>query len=149
MKRNKIVFPIFIGTLIYGLLSFWVGPRGLWPMSQLQEHKTVFSSNLELLYTINQDMGARLQNISADPDTISVYAHELGYIAEGEKLIKLAGFSGGIERNLTAGNAISVKKPIYLAEWICKSFGIVSGFLVFLLLSMFVWNKNTSRKKRF
>jgi cell division protein FtsB len=145
MNRNKIIIPIFIGTLIYSVLSFSLGPRGLWPMSQISEHKATFSSNLEVLYTINQDMNARLQNLSADPDTISVYAHELGYVAEGEKLIKLAGFSGGIERNLIAGNAISVKKPLFLSEWICKTFGIVSGLFGFFILSTFIWGKKQKK----
>lgn len=126
---------------MYSMLSYSVGPRGLWPMTQLLRQKTRFSANLELLYTINQDMDARLQNLSADPDTISVYAHELGYIAEGEQLIKLAGFSGGIDRNLAAGNVISEKKPDFVPEWICKSLGIISGLLAFFLFSVFYLEK--------
>ncbi len=147
MKRYQIILPIFIGTLMYSLLSFCLGPRGIWPMRQLLEEKSKIARNLETLYTINQDLDAHLQNLSADPDTISIYAHELGYVAEGERLIKLAGFSGGIDRNLKAGIAIDEQKPGFLPEWLCKAFGLLSGILVFSLYLYFFIEKKHDYKK--
>lgn len=141
MKRYKFVLPVFVGTLVYGILSFSVGPRGLVPMARLAEQKTVLNGNLESLYTIKEDLNARMQNLTADPDTISVYAHELGYVAEGERLVKLAGFSGGIDRNLAAGTAVMPVLPDFLAEWLCKSFGIIAGLLAFFLFSRYVTGK--------
>ncbi len=141
MKRYKFVLPIFAGTLVYGMLSFSVGPRGLIPMSRLAGQKTALAENLDALNTIKEDLNARMQNLTADPDTISVYAHELGYVAEGEQLIKLAGFSGGIDRNLSAGNTFTPILPEYLPEWICKTFGIISGLLAFFLFTRFLTGK--------
>lgn len=150
MKCFKIIFPIFIGTLVYSILTFCVGPRGLWPMEQLEKQKIRISSNLDVLYTINQNLDSHLQNLSANPDTISVYAHELGYVAEGEQLIKLAGFSGGIDRKLVAGNTVFKEKPKFLSEWICKMLGLISGILVFFLFPMFfLENKHDNTKNGF
>lgn len=142
MKRYKIVLPVFIGTLVYGILSFSVGPRGLLPMSRLAEQKTRIVGNLDSLYLIKEDLNARMQNLSADPDTISVYAHELGFVAEGERLVKLAGFTGGIDRNLAAGNPVTPVRPEFLPEWICKTFGIITGLLSFFLFSRYVLRRN-------
>ncbi len=141
MKRYKYVLPFFVGTLVYGILSFSVGPRGMIPMARLAEQKTIISGNLASLYVIKEDLNARMQNLSADPDTISVYAHELGYIAEGERLVKLAGFSGGIDRNMAAGTPLTPVLPNYLGEWLCKSFGIIAGLLVFFLFFYYMPGK--------
>lgn len=143
MKRYQLIFSVFLGTLLYSILSFYVGPRGVWPMSQLIEQKRRISINLDSLYEINQEMNARLQNLSSDPDTISVYAHELGYISEGEQLIKLAGFSGGINRNLFAGSVVVSDEPKYLPEWLCKLLGIIVGITFFLVYS---YMKNVKKK---
>ncbi len=148
MKRFKFVLPVFVGTLVYGILSFSVGPRGLLPMKRLAEQKTLVTRNLESLYSIKEDLNARMQNLSADPDTISVYAHELGYVAEGERLVKLAGFSGGIDRNLAAGDTLAPVMPEHLGEWICKSLGLAAGLLVFFLYLHFVPGARPGRRKK-
>lgn len=143
MKRYQLIFSVFLGTLLYSILSFYVGPRGVWPMSQLIEQKRRISINLDSLYEINQEMNDHLQNLSSDPDTISVYAHELGYISEGEQLIKLAGFSGGINRNLFAGSVVVSDEPKYLPEWLCKLLGIMVGIIFFWVYS---YMKNVKKK---
>lgn len=148
MKRFQIILSVFIGTLMYSMLSFAVGPRGIWPMKQLLEQKDRLTANLGILYTLNESLDSHIQNLSSDRDTISIYAHELGYISEGEKLIKLAGFSGGIDRNLVAGNAISQNKPKFLPEWLCKFLGLLSGFFVFYLHRHYSGIKRDKKVKR-
>ncbi|ULQ60005.1 Sua5/YciO/YrdC/YwlC family protein [Brucepastera parasyntrophica] len=133
MKWLKIVLPVFAGTLIYCVMSVCFGPRGIWAMEQLSQEKDRLEQHLDYLYTINTDLDIKFRNLTADLDTISVYAHELGYVAEDEYLIKLAGFSGGIDRKVYAGEPIITAKPEYVPEWICKLFGIISGLLVFFI----------------
>ena len=91
-------------------------------------------SHLEYLYSVNVDLDARVKNLTADADTIAVYAHELGFVSEGERLIKLAGFSGGVDRKLSAGFPVKVNPPVFLPEWICKVFGLSGAALAFFLL---------------
>ena len=117
-------------------------------MSQLVQQKTKIESNLNTLYLLNEDLDARFSNLSADPDTISVYAHELGYVANGEKLIKLAGFSGGIDRNFESGTALQIKKPDFLPEWICKFFGLFSGIAAFFVLTFIFSGKKYDYPKK-
>jgi len=117
-------------------------------MSQLVQQKTKIESNLNTLYLLNEDLDARFSNLSADPDTISVYAHELGYVANGEKLIKLAGFSGGIDRNFESGTALQIKKPDFLPEWICKFFGLFSGIAAFFVLTFIFSEKKYDYPKK-
>lgn len=104
-------------------------------MSQLERERVRLGANLTALREIHTDLDAQFNNLSADPDTIEIYAHELGYVAKDEKLIKLAGFSGGINRNFVPGTAEKLRRPIFLPEWICKVFGIFAGILAFFLCS--------------
>lgn len=136
MKYLKIVLPLFIGTLIYTMLGLTAGPMGQWRYSRLVMEKERLVRNYEKLQDINTTLEAQLANLSSDPDTIAVYAHELGYIHEGEQLIKLAGFTGGIDRNLVPGTALVSVKPDFLPEWICKLIGILFGIIAFFGLDM-------------
>jgi len=149
MKRFRILLPLFIGVVAYGLLGICFGPRGLRAMARLEEEKARLSANIDVLCAVNSDLQARLDNLSADPDTISVYAHELGYISEGEHLIKLAGFSGGIDRKMSTGTALVVQKPLYIPEWICKLIGILIGAIVYFLLSYYFPEKKHGSFKEF
>jgi cell division protein FtsB len=148
MKRINIILPLFVGTFVYCVVSVCVGPRGLWPMSQLENERIRLGSNLSELHAINDDLDSQFKNLTADPDTIQVYAHELGYVANGEKLIKLAGFSGGINRKLVAGNAQEMAKPAYMTEWLCKTFGLITGILAFFLFSFFRDRRNLDSEKK-
>ncbi len=151
MNYVRIVLPLFIGTLLYSLLSFTAGPKGQWPYAQLEVEYARLQKNINTLYETQSSLESRLANLSSDPDTITVYAHELGFVHEGEQLIKLAGFSGGIDRNLVAGSPVVLKKPHALPEWICKLVGVLSGFLAFFgidsLFRKSVANTHKTRKK--
>jgi cell division protein FtsB len=132
MKRFMIILPFFLGTLIYTVTSVCFGPGGIQAMRQLERNRILLAQNLDELYAVQTSLDGEFRNLSADPDTISVYAHELGYVTQGEKLIKLAGFSGGIDRNLTCGEAIKTVPPVYLPEWMCKFMGILTGALAYV-----------------
>jgi cell division protein FtsB len=148
MKSLKFLLPVFMGTLVYTTLSICIGPRGMWAMKQLSAERQQLADNLESLHEINSDLDARFQSLSADPDAISVYAHELGYVYEGERLIKLAGFTGGIDRTFDCGSALSVSVPRFLPEWLCKFFGFFTGFCSFLLFSFIITHRNHDYQKR-
>jgi hypothetical protein len=117
-------------------------------MEQLKQEKIRLANNLDQLYTINQDLDARLKNLTANPDTISVFAHELGYVSDGEKLIKLAGFSGGIDRHMVEGNALVPRKTSFVPEWMCKSSGLAVTAITYILILLFSSEKKNDYSKR-
>ena len=119
-------------------------------MSELEVQKTKLAANIDTLYALNTDLQSRLDCLSADPDTISVYAHELGLISDGEHLIKLAGFSGGIDRKMVTGTALIIKKAPYVPEWVCKILGIITGIIACALIKfLFPERKSDIGKKLF
>ena len=139
------MFPLVCGVFVYCVFSILLGPKGIWAGVQLSEEREKVLANLESLYAVNADLDARVKNLTADPDTIAVYAHELGFVSSGERLIRLAGFSGGIDRKLYAGTPVTVEEPVFLPEWACKLFGITAAVAAALLLSVHVPRKKESR----
>ena len=137
MRWLRVVFPLVCGVFVYCVFSILLGPKSIWSAAQLATERDKVLANLESLYAVNADLDARVKNLTADPDTIAIYAHELGFVSEGERLIKLAGFSGGIDRKLNAGSPVSVKAPSFLPEWICKLFGIAAAVACAFLMRFF------------
>lgn len=135
MSGKRIILPLFFGTLVYCIISVTLGPAGIIPMKRLVEEKKRIADNLSRLEGIHLELDTTFKNLSSDPDTIAVYAHELGYVAEGERLIKLADFTGGIDRNFSPGVPLKTNRPTTVPEWVCKSIGILAALLSFLLLS--------------
>lgn len=143
MNRFKYIVPIFIGTLVYCLLLLTVGPKGIWPMKQLEKEIAILTNNVVLLSNIEKELSIQVQNLTADPDTISIYAHEIGYIADGEKLIKLSGFTGGINRNITPGITVQRGLTLFLPDWTCKLFGLLAAVIT-IVVSFYI----TSHKQK-
>ena len=132
------------GVFVYCVFSILLGPKSIWSAAQLSVERDKVLANLESLYAVNADLDARVKNLTADPDTIAIYAHELGFVSKGERLIRLAGFSGGIDRKLYAGTPVAVKAPTFLPEWACKLFGITATAACVLLMSI----RMRSKKER-
>ena len=81
--------------------------------------------NLEADYKYNA--------LQKDMDVIASYAKRLGYVAEGEKLIKISGLAPYFEPIFDYGFVLKSKPVVYIPEWICKS----CGFVFFILFDNF------------
>ncbi len=141
MNSFRVILPLVCGVFVYCVFSILLGPRSIWSMAQLEAERDKILANLESLYDINSELDARVKNLSADKDTIAMHAHEIGFVFEGERLVRLAGFSGGIDRKLSAGVPISAKTPASLPEWICKLFGFSGAAACFFMQSIRKKNK--------
>lgn len=107
-------------------------------MHRLELEKARLEANVARLEEIHEELDANFRNLSSDPDTIAMYAHELGFIAENERLIKLADFTGGIEREYSPGTALAAKIPESVPEWLCKALGLIAGLCAFALITKFL-----------
>lgn len=135
MSGKKIIFPAFFGTLVYCLISITFGPSGHFAMKRLESERDRVTANLEKLQAVNAELDDTFRNLSSNPDTIAVYAHELGFIREDERLIKLEDFSGGIKRDFSPGTAVKAKESDTMPEWLCKAIALLGALAAFLVIS--------------
>lgn len=128
----KILLPLFIFTLVYSFLVMFFGPRGFFAHKQLRQQREALVQHVRLLSDIGEDLSIRIANLSSDPQTISAYAHELGYVKENERLIKLMNFSGAVEYTENAGTPYLVQEPHYLPDAVCKTIAISISIIVLM-----------------
>ena len=128
----KIVAPIFTFVAVYSLLSIFFGQKGFFAAQQLKRQRDLLITHVQMLSDMGEHLAIRIANLSSDPETIAVYAHELGYVHENERLIKLLHFSGEVEKVENPGSVYTVEAPRFLSDSLCKAIALFMGLIVVL-----------------
>ena len=142
----KAITPIFVFAFFYSFLSICLGARGFFARQQLKRQHEALVRHVQLLSDIGEDLNIRIANLSSDPQTIAVYAHELGYVQKNERLIKLMNFSGAAERTEDAGVVYLIEAPRYLPDTVCKTIAVSMSIIV-IICEMIGSKKNAHSKK--
>lgn len=139
MIKYRFLVSACIGTFFYVLVSFIGGRDGLWAEDQMLEQKRLLSANAAQIEKTNEELSLEKTAFLQDRGVIASYAHRLGYISEGEKLIKINGLDVEETQITDAGNILMHKDPEYISEKVCKGIGLISGlifYLIFLLVDL-------------
>jgi len=143
----KIITPIFAFAFVYSMLGMLFGQRGFFALQQLKRQREALVHHVHILSDIGENLNIRIANLSADPQTIAVYAHELGYVRKDERLIKLMHFSGTAEYTEDAGVVYFIDAPRYIPDTVCKTIAVFVGIIV-ILCEMIITGKNASSKEK-
>jgi cell division protein FtsB len=142
MSKIKALTAVFWGTLAYVLLSFFGGQDGLWAERQLETQKHEISLRTAGLARINTELQLEYQALRSDPEVIASFARKLGYVSDGEKLVKINGLSAIAQPVYDTGTVLKRSELRSIPEWVCKLAGICVAVLVlclFLLRDMRNW----------
>ena len=142
----KIITPIFVFAFVYSFLGICFGQRGFFARQQLKRQREALVQHVQSLSDIGEDLNIRIANLSSDPQTIAVYAHELGYVQKNERLIKLMNFSGTAERIEYAVFSYQIEAPRYLPDAVCKTIAVSMSIIV-IMCEIIVSKKNAYSKK--
>lgn len=143
IKMFKFLSAALAGTIIYVLVSFTCGRDGLWAHDQLREQKRILSSRTVEIQKINDSLTLEFTALEKDPDVIAGFARKMGYVRDGEKLVKINGLVNTDEYHFEIGTPVKYIEPYYLPEWFCK----VSGILMFFVAFLYVNLKDFKEKK--
>ncbi|WP_407396920.1 septum formation initiator family protein [Treponema sp.] len=134
MERFRLLVAVFVGTLFYTLISVAGGRDGIWASSQLQEQKQSLSAHTARIEKTNGELSLEKIALEKDLDVIASYAKKLGYVSEGEKLVKLSGLAAREVHIFDPGTVERHHEVSYIPEWICKFSSFVVMLLVYLVL---------------
>ncbi len=151
MNRCRLLYAVFAGTIFYVLTSMLVGPDGLWARKQMLEEKRLLSVHKAEIEKINAELVMEKNALLNDRDVLASYARKLGYIYEGEKLVKITGLPEREVRIYDAGLVVKHSQPKFAPEKFCKSTGFVIGIVVYLVLFLYDYNHgfvSANQKKR-
>lgn len=154
LKVFKFLAAALAGTIIYVLVSFTCGKDGLWADEQLREQKRILSARADEIQKINDSLSLEFTALEKDPDVIAGFARKMGYVRDGEKLVKINGLVSADEYHFETGSPVKYIEPYALPEWFCKVSGILMFFVAYLYISLKDYknkesdeDKNSKREK--
>ena len=134
MKQFRFLAAACVGTFFYVLISLIAGKDGLWATSQLQEQKRLVSAHTASIEKINDELTLESLALQNDKDVIAAYARKLGYVGEGEKLVKISGLAAKETQIFDPGMVVKYPPVKFVPEWVCKSFGLIIFALAYIVL---------------
>ena len=90
-KMFRFLTAVLAGTFVYVLISLSFGRDGLWADGQLREQRQILSDRTEEIKKINNGLELEYTALKKDPDVIAAFARKLGYVRNGEKIVKING----------------------------------------------------------
>ncbi len=149
------MFRIFVaalaGTFMYVLISFSCGRDGIWADEQLREQKRILSARTDEIQKINDSLFLEYTALEKDPDVIAGFARKMGYVRDGEKIVKINGLVSTDEYHFETGNPMKFIEPLFLPEWFCKGCGILmflAAYLYLLLKDFRLKSLNSNKKSK-
>lgn len=139
MNKTNVLISISIGTLVYVLVSLFCGQNGVWAESQLAKQKQELCDNIYTIQSLHEQLVVESLALTKDIDVIAAYARKLGFVNDGEHIIKISGINPQTQKSYSIGKSY-IRKPIqFIPEWICKILGFCFfglSLLVNFLLSL-------------
>ena len=132
----RLLVAALAGTAVYVLVSFTCGVDGIWADGQLREQKRILSARADEIQKINDSLSLEYTALEKDPDVIAGFARKMGYVRDGEKVVKINGLIAMDEYHFETGTPIKSKEPYSLPEWFCKMAGLLMFFVAYLYLSV-------------
>ena len=143
MNRAKYLSAVFIGTLVYVLLSVSFGQNSLHCYNQMEEQKRLISKQTTEIQNINSELSLELTALQNDRAVIAAYARKLDYVSDDEKLVKITGLKPAQTTLYDTGKVLRHEEPEYIPEKYCKIAGLFFGLLCIIVLFLYDVNKGT------
>lgn len=137
MNRFHFLLSICISVAVYVCISLFGGREGLWAYNQLQKQKIILNMSTERLQDINLRLNAEHTALQKDTDVIASYAKKLGYVSEGERLVKITGMGEAPFTVYDPGTKVSRTEIVFIPEWAAKAAALAVFFFYNFIVSVF------------
>ena len=134
MEKCRFLTAVLVGTLFYVILAFVGGRDGLWAQSQLQKQKQKLSAHTAQIEKNYDELSLEKLALQKDSDVIAALARKLGYVSEGEKLVKITGLPSRETHIFDPGTLVRHHEVKYIPEWLCKSSALTIMILAYFVL---------------
>lgn len=137
MNRIKYLLTVFVGTLVYVVLSMSVGQNSIRCFNQMEDQKRIISKQAADIQNINSELKLELTALQNDKAVIAAYARKLDYVSDDEKLVKITGLKPYQTTIYDTGTVLRHTEPVYLSEKICKMLGFFFFALTAVVMILF------------
>lgn len=133
MNRIKFLISCLVGVLVYVIVSATTGQNGINCYKQLQEQKREISKQTSIIQNIYDELNLEKTALQNDKDLIAAYARKLGYVGEGEKLVKITGLKPIQNTLYDTGTVLHRQDTSFIPDEVCKLLGLAFFFLTFIM----------------
>ena len=148
MKRAKYLTVLFVGTLVYVIMSLGFGQNSLKCYSQMEEQKRIVSKQKAEIQSINTELTLELSALKNDKAVIAAYARKMDYVQDGEQLVKITGLKPYQNTLYDTGSVVRHVEPEFVSEKLCKMSGLCAAMLVLLIMLIFDFKKGELSLKK-
>lgn len=141
MNRYRFLIAACVGTAFYVVLSFVAGRDGKWATKQMMEQKVLLSANTNDIRRTNETLNMEKLALERDLEVVGAYAKGLGYIYEGEKIMKISGLTPHEYQIYDAGTVLKHVEPEYVLEGTCKGVGLVLFVFTYFVLLLIDYSR--------
>ena len=150
MNRIRYLLTVFIGTLVYVVLSMSVGQNSIRSFNQMEDQKRIISKQAADIQNINSELKLELTALQNDKAVIAAYARKLDYVSDDERLVKITGLKPYQNAIYDTGTVIRHTEPVYLSEKICKMlafFFFALSAIIMILFDLSAGNFKNDKKR--
>ncbi len=137
MSRCRLLISVLAGTLFYVLISFVGGRDGLWATSYMQEQQRHLRANESAIPQTHHKLSLEKVALQKDMEVVGCYAKRLGYVYEGEKIVKISGLTPQENQIYDAGTVLRHTESDFIPEKTCKGIGIIVFLCFYAILMLF------------
>lgn len=145
MNLKRLLISLALGTLCYVSISYVFGESGLFAEKQLRAQKDMLVANINKIQSTHDALILKQIALNEDMEVIASYAKQIGYISEGETLLKISGIPNSLPKQLEMGKKYLKTEIIFIDEWICKACGIFCFILIYCILLLFSLKPNKEK----
>jgi cell division protein FtsB len=133
MVKTKLFISLYIGFLVYIVLTAFFGSGGLLDYSALAGYKEVLQRNLDQLENIYHDLYSDLKSLTSDAQIVKLFSRDLQYYDKNEYVIKFQGLNTK-KISYRVGTILKRKQEEKIET---RGYFIGVGFGVFLVVFLF------------
>lgn len=142
----KFLISLVVGCFVYTAVSMTFGSCGSYALSQLESQRSRIAVRTNEIENINNELNLEKAGLLFDDDVIASYARRLGYIMDGDVIVKINGLPPYQQKLWDIGNITTHTCPKYVSEEVCKVLGLVFFALTFIAVSLFGALKSDEEK---
>ncbi|MDR0910888.1 MAG: septum formation initiator family protein [Spirochaetaceae bacterium] len=138
MKRPFLfILPLWLGALVYIILSLFNGPNGFSAYRQMQQEIDIQKENLSHLQNLNVLLVGDMDALLYDQDAIAARARELGYGKLDENFIRIVGVPGSLQKTFNEGRVLKAAIPEFMPNERIRyiAFGAAAALFLSILIA--------------
>jgi cell division protein FtsB len=137
MRATKYLAALWLGVLVYAVLSITSGPTGLSAFRQLEDERDKQITNIRVLELSNQELENAKNALLYDQDTLAVYAREQGFASADEKFIRIVGLEGAQKPKSSPGLVAAAAVPEYTSNLDLRIFSFCAAITILICMGAY------------